>query len=496
MGFLLNQKLGPEYLSTRQGPGGSKLTYMEGWRSISLANEVFGFNGWSSAVRDISIDFVCSSVKPLAAYLRLKAKSVPRHVSSQLDYSEETGRWNVHVTALVRITLPDGCYHEDVGCGKMDNCKSKADALDKVCFPFLHYASLLITQVFVTHLQVKKEAVTDAIKRALRNFGNLMGNCIYDKNFLNDIAKVKAPGKVPLDFATLHRPGQEYDEEGKLIKVEKSDASKPPAAGPSNAAMPNTGNQQPNQNLNKPTSNNAAQIAPRQNAPPVQNRPQMPAQKAPQQLQPNQQRPNQYQPQIVQQGRPNPPQTAGNAITNQSVQNNQNKQNSHVTAQQARMQASTSAAVHLRQAVGADIDVSLNSEDMLYEGMEDDESIMQGAHAKYDDSGFEEGTSMIQAFSEAAKDVSPSRPQQQQQQQQQPLQPRMQNIVQHQQQPLRPPQSAANPPVQAPRPVMQNPNGPNRAQAPQQAAQSMNPKQEQHMNRMQMNQVSSSTPLG
>lgn len=50
----------------------------------------------------------------------------------QLDYSEETGRWNVHVTALVRITLPDGCYHEDVGCGKMDNCKSKADALDKV----------------------------------------------------------------------------------------------------------------------------------------------------------------------------------------------------------------------------------------------------------------------------------------------------------------------------------------------------------------------------
>lgn len=58
MSVLLAKRLGPEYLSTRQGPGGSKLTYLEGWRAISLANEVFGFNGWSSSVKDISIDFV------------------------------------------------------------------------------------------------------------------------------------------------------------------------------------------------------------------------------------------------------------------------------------------------------------------------------------------------------------------------------------------------------------------------------------------------------
>lgn len=58
MNILLAKRLGPEYLSTRQGPGGGKLTYLEGWRAISLANEVFGFNGWSSSVRDISIDFV------------------------------------------------------------------------------------------------------------------------------------------------------------------------------------------------------------------------------------------------------------------------------------------------------------------------------------------------------------------------------------------------------------------------------------------------------
>jgi hypothetical protein len=58
MNNLLSKKLGPEYLSSRTGPGGSKLTYIEGWRVMGLANEVFGYNGWSTQVRDISIDFV------------------------------------------------------------------------------------------------------------------------------------------------------------------------------------------------------------------------------------------------------------------------------------------------------------------------------------------------------------------------------------------------------------------------------------------------------
>lgn len=55
---MLSKKLGPEYLTSRQGPGGGKLTYIEGWRVMNLANEVFGFNGWSTAVKDLSIDFV------------------------------------------------------------------------------------------------------------------------------------------------------------------------------------------------------------------------------------------------------------------------------------------------------------------------------------------------------------------------------------------------------------------------------------------------------
>jgi DNA repair and recombination protein RAD52 len=38
----------------------------------------------------------------------------------------------VGATAIVRVCLRDGCAHEDIGYGKADNQKSKADALDKV----------------------------------------------------------------------------------------------------------------------------------------------------------------------------------------------------------------------------------------------------------------------------------------------------------------------------------------------------------------------------
>ena len=106
----LNQKLGPEYISQRPGPGGGpKLTYVEGWKIINLANEVFGFNGWSSSIVSMNTDFA--------------------------DYNEETRRFNVGVTALMRVTLKDGVYHEDIGYGMLENSKSKGAALDKVCPP-------------------------------------------------------------------------------------------------------------------------------------------------------------------------------------------------------------------------------------------------------------------------------------------------------------------------------------------------------------------------
>lgn len=54
----LNKQLGPEFISHRQGAGGSKVAYIEGTKAIALANDVFGFNGWSSSLQQVQIDYV------------------------------------------------------------------------------------------------------------------------------------------------------------------------------------------------------------------------------------------------------------------------------------------------------------------------------------------------------------------------------------------------------------------------------------------------------
>ena len=54
----LEKQLGPEYISSRPGAGGGKVHYLSADKCINLANEVFGFNGWSSGIQNVQIDFV------------------------------------------------------------------------------------------------------------------------------------------------------------------------------------------------------------------------------------------------------------------------------------------------------------------------------------------------------------------------------------------------------------------------------------------------------
>lgn len=54
----LGKQLGPEYLSSRPGAGGKKVHYVTADKCINLANDVFGFNGWSSGIQNVQVDFV------------------------------------------------------------------------------------------------------------------------------------------------------------------------------------------------------------------------------------------------------------------------------------------------------------------------------------------------------------------------------------------------------------------------------------------------------
>ncbi|RKP11659.1 rad52-like protein, partial [Piptocephalis cylindrospora] len=108
-----------------------------GWKMMNLANEVFGFSGWRSEIKTLSVDFI----------------------------EEREGRVSLAVTSTIRVIIRDGAYREDIGFGSADNVRSKGQAMEKA----------------------KKEAVTDGIKRCFRQFGNLMGNCLYDKRYLQSV---------------------------------------------------------------------------------------------------------------------------------------------------------------------------------------------------------------------------------------------------------------------------------------------------------------------
>ncbi|KAM7114327.1 DNA repair protein RAD52 homolog isoform 3-T5 [Molossus nigricans] len=155
----LRQRLGPEYISSRMAGGGQKVCYIEGHRVINLANEMFGYNGWAHSITQQNVDFV--------------------------DFNN--GKFYVGVCAFVRVQLKDGSYHEDVGYGVSEGLKSKALSLEKA----------------------RKEAVTDGLKRALRSFGNALGNCILDKDYLRSLSKL--PRQLPLEVDLTKAKRQDFE---------------------------------------------------------------------------------------------------------------------------------------------------------------------------------------------------------------------------------------------------------------------------------------------
>jgi DNA repair and recombination protein RAD52 len=170
----LEKQLGPEYLSSRAGPSGQKIHYIAAEKCIALANEIFGFNGWSSSIQNIQVDFV--------------------------DEHPQTFKISLGLSVIVRVTLRDGTYHEDVGYGHIENCKGKAAAFEKA----------------------KKEGTTDGLKRALRSFGNVLGNCIYDKDYLAKVTKIKV-GPTRFDETSLHRQAGFTKKEEKVATVLKEE---------------------------------------------------------------------------------------------------------------------------------------------------------------------------------------------------------------------------------------------------------------------------------
>lgn len=129
----LGEKLDPDNIIPKSA--GVKGDYIKGWHAIAEANRIFGFLGWSYEI------------------LKLEQR--------EKAYQNKKSNWVVSYICQVRVTV-DGVTREDVGYG------------DGASF-----------QVGASHESGSKEAVTDALKRALRTFGNQFGLALYDDSRKN-----------------------------------------------------------------------------------------------------------------------------------------------------------------------------------------------------------------------------------------------------------------------------------------------------------------------
>lgn len=146
---LLQKPLSPDRIKQRQ-QSGMNLSYLEGWDAIGIANQIFGFDGWSSDVVDLT------------------------HIATDEYQGRNKTGWQTAYRATVKVSI-DGQVHSDCGFG---NGISYANAIE-------------------SHEMAEKEAVTDALKRALRHWGDQFGLCLYDKEQRGVGYEDEQPGAKP-----------------------------------------------------------------------------------------------------------------------------------------------------------------------------------------------------------------------------------------------------------------------------------------------------------
>ena len=146
---ILNQELDSSRIKTRE-KGNISLSYIEGHDVIETANKVFGFGNWSYSISKLE------------------------HVSQEQNQNQNQV---ICYKAIVQVLVHSENHtldvsREDVGFGTGVS-KTLADS----------------------HENAGKEAVTDALKRAMRSFGNQFGNSLYDKTKNHQANNESIPSK-------------------------------------------------------------------------------------------------------------------------------------------------------------------------------------------------------------------------------------------------------------------------------------------------------------
>ena len=169
---LLAEPLDPGLVSERGARDGRLLQYIEGWAAINQANRIFGYDGWGGEVVGEVIYRPMSLIDPAT------------------DSPLAVGMY----TAAVRVTVRGCPARSDAGCGFVAGETPEA------------------------HEAAYKGAVTDALKRALRHFGDQFGLRLYERRNVIDA------GSPPVSDARLEEMRRKVLELSERLGVEEIEA--------------------------------------------------------------------------------------------------------------------------------------------------------------------------------------------------------------------------------------------------------------------------------
>lgn len=149
--------------------GGSTFTmsYIDELTATRLADDLFGHNGWTRELRGLTMDY-CDQSQDFNSTNGGGGNGSDGSGSGSGIY------FSIGVTATVRIILKDGSFHEDVGFGHVENMRS--------------------TSRKMALLKSEQDAIADAFKRTLRQFGGLAGNCLYNSQYCRQVNRVLGAG--------------------------------------------------------------------------------------------------------------------------------------------------------------------------------------------------------------------------------------------------------------------------------------------------------------
>ncbi len=160
----LDKPLDRRFVSDRKGASGRKLSYLEGHDAIDQADRIFGYGNWGYETLSCDMTVIPDPMSGEAVGVAYKAKV-------RLDVR---GCIPVYEVGSQPVSV---CSVED---HIMNKRRKEAGDKDIDTSPFNSYeVSLARTIIMEAHEQAEKGAVTDAVKRALRTFGEQFGNGLY-----------------------------------------------------------------------------------------------------------------------------------------------------------------------------------------------------------------------------------------------------------------------------------------------------------------------------